>query len=154
MNRPYGTTIFCDDIRDEISGKKTYVGVYMGNMILSGGFPAVVPQFGLAVTYLEPIGREVKPVVLKVFVPGDNEEEQAVALEIDLPLDRHDIFKDRVFDPLAEYFASILHFRISPFVIPKTGYVKVRAYEGDQEFRLGSLQIRSPLDDEKLEHLV
>jgi hypothetical protein len=47
----YGHVIFCDDVRREIDGKLTLVGVYNGNLTVFGGFPAVLPKL-CVVTWL------------------------------------------------------------------------------------------------------
>jgi hypothetical protein len=141
MKSPYGTTIFCDDIRDELDGKKTYVGVYFGDMVLHGAFPAVIPKFALAITYLEPLADPVSMVNIKVFVPGDGDNGD-VAVDVDLPPDRLEEVGPEDIDPNAQYRVHLMHFRISPFVISKRGYVKVRAYVKGKEIRLGSIKIR------------
>ena len=148
MSRPYGTTIFCDDIRDEVSGKKTYVGVYFNELVISGILPVVLPTFGLAITYLEPLSDPVLPVNIKVFVPGPSDEGE-LAAEVELPIDRFDAIEKVQQDPSAHYRAHIMHFKISPFMIAHEGYVKVRAYIGDEEIRLGSLKVRIANDAEK-----
>lgn len=47
----YGHVVFCDDVRQEIDGKLTLVGVYNGNLTVFGGFPAVLPRL-CVVTWL------------------------------------------------------------------------------------------------------
>lgn len=42
-------TIFCDDIRQEVGGKLTYVGAYSGSM-LAEQFPIALPKFCIAVS--------------------------------------------------------------------------------------------------------
>jgi hypothetical protein len=148
MSEAYGTTIFCDDIRDEITGKKTYVGVYLNEMILQSPFPAVLPQFALAITYLEPLDWPILPVNIKIFIPGEISDEE-VAVDIDLPIDVNQVNQTSQSDPLAKFRASIMHLRISPFVIHKEGHVKVRAYRLDNEIRLGSIKVRIAKDHEK-----
>ena len=52
--RPYGITLFCDDIRSEQGGGQlTLVGSYIGGMVIKG-FPATLPKFGFFVTFVEP----------------------------------------------------------------------------------------------------
>lgn len=148
MTGPYGTTVFCDDIRDEVSGKKTYVGVYFNEMVLPGPCPYLIPQFALAITYLEPLSDPVEPVTLRVFVPGENNDSE-VAADIVLPVDRVDTLDEGNKDPLNEYRAHIFHFKISPFLIAREGHVKVRAYIGEREIRLGSLKLRVATDQER-----
>jgi hypothetical protein len=149
MSKPYGTTIFCDDIRDETTGKKTYVGVYPQDMVVSGPFPALIPQFALAVTYLEPLSMEISPVTIKIFVPSEDGKGQ-LAAEIDLPLSRESEQYNKDHDPLAQFRATLMAFKISPLVVVKEGYIKVRAYFGEEEIRLGSMRIRLPHDREKV----
>ena len=48
MNRNI-QTIFCDDIRHEIEGKISYIGVYNGTLFLPE-FPATLPKLCLSVT--------------------------------------------------------------------------------------------------------
>lgn len=142
MKEPYGITIFCDDIRDEVSNKKTLVGVYSGELILAGELPALIPTFGLSIKYLEPLLMPVEPVNIKVFVPSENEEAD-VLIDVDLPSDRLQHPSESKGDPLAEYRAHLLYLRISPLVIKSIGHMKVRAYLGERqrEIRLGSLRI-------------
>ena len=46
MNRQVFTT-FCDDIRQEIGGKLSYMGVYSSDLYV-GGFPITLPKFCVA----------------------------------------------------------------------------------------------------------
>jgi hypothetical protein len=149
MIGPYGTTVFCDDVRDEISGKKTYVGVYFNEMLIPSPFPALIPQFALAITYLEPLSDPVEQVSLKVFVPGESSDSE-LAADVVLPVDRVNSIDEKSKDPHAEYRAHIFHFKISPFFIAQEGYVKVRAFIGDREIRLGSLKVRAATDEERI----
>jgi hypothetical protein len=150
MKEPYGITIFCDDIRDEVSNKKTLVGVYNGELVI-GSLPAVVPTFGLAVTYLEPLEMPVKPVSIKVFVPN-KEGKGEVVLDVELPPDREERPTDAAPDPLAEFRAHLLYFRLSPLILQGEGHIKVRAYFDDTEIRLGSLRVRKPTELEIKEY--
>lgn len=50
MNRNI-QTIFCDDIRHEIEGKISYIGVYNGTLFLPE-FPAKLPKLCLSITAL------------------------------------------------------------------------------------------------------
>jgi hypothetical protein len=54
MKEPYGVTIFCDDVRDELFNKKTLIGVYTGELLIGGEFPALLPTFGM-MTILSPL---------------------------------------------------------------------------------------------------
>jgi hypothetical protein len=51
----YGHVVFCDDVRQEIDGKLTLVGVYNGNLTVFGEFPAVLPKLCLVVWLNSPM---------------------------------------------------------------------------------------------------
>lgn len=149
MTGEYGTTIFCEDIRDEVGGKKTYVGVFGTEIILKSALPAIIPQFALAVTFLEPILSASGPLSIKIYLPSSDGDE--VVMDIDLPVERNAAKNDPDFDPTAEYVGAILSFKISPLVISNEGYIRVRAYKGDREIRLGSLKVKVATDDSNQE---
>lgn len=140
MSGEYGTTIFCEDIRDEIGGKKTYVGVFGTDLIIKGALPAIIPQFALAITLLEPIPSATGPLNLKIYLPGAAGDE--VAMDIDLPVERSTAKSDQDIDPTAEFVGALLSFKISPLVITNEGYIRVRAYKEGREIRLGSLKVK------------
>lgn len=148
MTGEYGTTVFCDDIRDEVTGKKTYVGVYGTEMVLNGTLPFVIPQFALAVTLLEPIQSASGPLNIKILMPGESGE-QAV-IDVELPVDRHANLNIQEVDPTAEYSGALMAFRISPLLIVAEGHIRVRAYKEGREIKLGALRIRlaSPSEDD------
>ncbi len=140
MSGEYGTTIFCEDIRDEVGGKKTYVGVFGAEMVVGAPLPAMIPQFAFAVTLLEPITSANGPLNFKIFLPGDNGDE--VVLDIEAPIERHDVAKSTEIDPAAEFVCTLMAFKISPLVISNEGYIRVRAYKEGREIRLGSIKVR------------
>jgi hypothetical protein len=141
MSRDYGITIFCDDIREELNNKKTLVGAYADDLLVTSGFPIVLPVLGLLVTLLEPIGSTDGPLNLKVYVPGERDDE--VVIDLDLPENRASLGDSLLPDPSAEYLSSIISLRLSPLLIRKEGRIKVRAYKRDHEIRLGTLLVTS-----------
>ncbi|TVR07385.1 MAG: hypothetical protein EA385_13010 [Salinarimonadaceae bacterium] len=44
MHEPFGVSLFCDDIREEKFGKRTYVGVHNRILKITGGKPATLPR--------------------------------------------------------------------------------------------------------------
>ncbi|MFM9862463.1 MAG: DUF6941 family protein [Micropepsaceae bacterium] len=68
---PYGTTIFCDDIREEVGGKHTFVGCYPGFLVVPR-FPVALPKLCLAITYLEPIHFTHEKITVRVYAPADD----------------------------------------------------------------------------------
>lgn len=147
MKKPYGLTVFCDDIRTESHGKRMYLGVYNSELLVGQDFPLVLPTFGFAITYLEPIESPVEPVKIKIFAPGENGEDEVLA-DIDLPDDRPARPESQLPDAQAEFRAAIIPVKMGPLALGSSGYLKVRAYRGSEEVRLGSLRVRQMTEDE------
>ena len=139
---PFGYTIFCDDIRHEISGKTTFVGIYAGEMILHVPLPAIYPKLCLAIHYTERPGESTEPVRIEVSLPGDEIDKPAIVA--DLPIDQ---MRNRPppSDPGADdpRLGVQFHMGLTPLQILKEGRIKVRAIRGEDVIRLGSLLIRS-----------
>jgi hypothetical protein len=133
-NTPSGYTIFCDDVRQESNGKLIYIGVYEVKMILEQ-IPATLPSFCVVVKYIERHGESDLPVVLKVFLPGYEEPMQS---ELPLKEIRAAELPEAMEDPL---LTTSVHIKIAPFVIGVEGMIKVRAYRGEDEIRLGTLHV-------------
>lgn len=147
MKEPFGYTIFCDDIRDEIFNKKTFVGVYQNELVIPGPFPFLLPTFGFSISYIEPMGWPAEQVQLKVTCPGQDDEQ--VVIDADIPTGGSASEHSSLEEISDKFRAHIMNFKISPLVIFKEGPLKVRAYAGGREIRLGSLNVRIVDDGER-----
>lgn len=138
---PFGYTIFCDDVRQEINGKLIYIGIYQADMVVYGTAPTAVPMLCAVVTYRERPGESDDPVTVKLFGPGN---ENAIA-EVNLQLDqlRHTPPPEPPADENNpdRMISVMVPIKMQPAVIPKEGLFKVRAYRGADEFRLGTLRV-------------
>ncbi len=65
MNR-HVLTIFCDDIRHEVGGKLSYIGVYSGQMFVPS-FPITLPKLCLALSVITPIEMPFRKLAMRVF---------------------------------------------------------------------------------------
>lgn len=64
--------IYCDDIRQEIGQKHSYMGVYSGDMVIPN-FPAVLPKLCIAVTVVTPIDDPIETLQINIFQDGIDE---------------------------------------------------------------------------------
>lgn len=138
---PSGYTLFCDDIRREFNGKLTLVGTYTGMMFIVGEAPVILPRLSLLVTYQEEPGESDAAVEVRVFSPGDDDEAPCFKQIIREAGTRPDGGESR---PLAgskqlQIVRSVIE--IAPFVVQQEGHVRVRAYRGADEIRLGTMMI-------------
>jgi hypothetical protein len=142
---PNGSAIFCDDVRQEMNGKQILIGIYTTEMIIHPSFPAALPTFAVVVRYTERRSENYLPVTFKIFVPG--QDDAAFEAEVSKEqLEAVPYSEDKEPDPqvLIGFAAQFRN-----FVIPEPGYIKVRAYRGDDEIKIGSMRIRlsdHPLD--------
>jgi hypothetical protein len=137
----FGHTIFCDDIRNEVDGKVTFVGVYSGTMIFGTPFPVQLPKFGIAVTLILAPDEDAN-YSFHVYLPGDEEGFPSIkfdsafgAEEKNLPLPELIGDDPRLAVKLSGVFA--------PLVISGEGFIEVRAINGEEYLRVGRLKVNS-----------
>jgi len=65
MNR-HIQTIFCDDIRHELGGKLSYIGVYSGHLFVPA-FPVTLPKLCLALSVITPASQPFRKLELRIF---------------------------------------------------------------------------------------
>ena len=139
---PRGFSVFCDDIREETNNKASYIGVYTGVLLTYAPFPLTLPKFCIAVTYMQSPDDEMRPVKLKLLMDREGQE-SVVVLEGDIQAEAFDQLgpPDPLFsDPVRAAHMNIV---LSPFTIEQECSLKVRAYYGDEEIKLGALVVRS-----------
>ncbi|HEN47124.1 MAG TPA: hypothetical protein ENI75_02030 [Mizugakiibacter sp.] len=65
MNRQV-QTIFCDDIRQEVSGKTSYIGVYSDKMMVSQ-LPAFLPRLCVSVSAITPVNTPFRELAVHIL---------------------------------------------------------------------------------------
>lgn len=138
---PSGFVIFCDDIRHEINGKATYVGVYSGQLIIGGDLPITLPQLHAAITFrVAPPSEIIKPII-RMNITGQDEALFEWKAEIAPVVNQQDnIVSSENSDSITIMQMGITA-GLQSLVIRESCEIRVRAYIGDDEYRLGALQI-------------
>jgi hypothetical protein len=140
---PHGFCIFCEDIRQEINGKQTYVGVIVGNDLhVFGVLPAVIGKFSINVAYRQRYTDGREPVAIEVHMPGDDEDKPTARIDVSLedlaaklpppPTDIDDPF-----------MGAAMGFEFNPLEIKQEGRIVVSAVKAGKRYRLGGLRIQS-----------
>src|SRR5690349_16465929 len=81
---PHGNSIFCDDIRNEVGGKTSFMGVYNGALFPAAPFPNAI-RLAFFVTYREPVAYESDKIKLVItFAPDDGELIELLEAELDV----------------------------------------------------------------------
>lgn len=153
----YGYTTFCDDIREEVGGKHSFIGSYAGLMIIHVPFPVALPTFALAVTIMQKRKVFDPNLRLWVFLPGDSESEPSIQGKFTEVLQGkvvdaassqletlHPATQDSAILPEDRYVALSAHMRFSQLILKEPGAVKARAVIGDNIYRLGVLLVSPP----------
>lgn len=137
---PYGYTIFCDDVRLEASGKSIYIGIYRDSLILNTQLPSVLPKFCLVIHYFERPNESKEPVTVHVYLPDDQVGSPTHTAELPIQDARQNPLEPET--PDADPIIGVIsHLMFSPLALKSEGRIRVRAYRGDFEIRLGTLGV-------------
>jgi hypothetical protein len=140
---PYGYALFCDDIRREVGNKASLLGIYSGIAIFEADFPITIPRLCIAVYWLQDRDDERRPTKIKVFSSDEGKDE--LVIEGDIPIEAFD--QAPMVTPDANILHAVIHIALAPFVVEKPSTLKVRAFYGDEEYKLGRLRmVKAPID--------
>ena len=128
----YGITVFCDDIREEVGGKSSYIGIYKGVMYVQADFPLTLPKLGMGVILNQKLNAFASNIKLRIILP-DNETMELAAPSMDAQRSQ--------LEPDAELHQLYLKVIVSPLILKGEGSIKVRAICDGEEVRLGALRI-------------
>lgn len=145
----WGATLFCDDIRYEVGGKTTIIGIYQSDMLfpLETAFPITISRLSMLVRYYEFKGEMNGDVTFKIFLPAQEE-----------PVVFSYISRDQINAAPAPYapdgdsesvFNVVMPIILSPFTLHGEGPIKIRAFCGDRLVRLGRLVVRKMTEAEQ-----
>lgn len=138
MPEPYGYTIFCDDIRDEIGGKTSLMGRYVGSMNIGAAAPPpgetlAFAKFAAATQIVAPKEYEVAHARIALTLDQKGQPPQLLAeVNIDPP-DLADTEMD------LKMFG--VNFIVAPLLLPGNCLLRVRGYLDGREVKAGSLQV-------------
>ena len=133
IEHPFGVTIFSDDVRQEVSGKISIIGVYQNRLIIEGKPPQVLPKLAFSFFFVIPAAIDFKQGAIRVFSEASGQRE---------------IVLDETFSPPSkEEMGSATFFRIvwstivSPFMVIHPLKLRARALLDDVEIPAGVLEI-------------
>ena len=142
----FGYSIFCDDIRNEIGGKLSFVGCYNAIMFVSAQFPLTLPKFCIHMHILSSADRPFRSIIARCYIP--DEEDPVVEDTIQTPdtVAQVSLLADierNIKEP--RYIAASASLILAPLRIQAPGLIRARALidGGPEETKLGSLRIES-----------
>jgi hypothetical protein len=144
-DEPFGYSVFCEDIRQEMGNKPSFMGVMIG-VIFANEFPIVLPRFSVAMTFFEPRSWALKrdwPVPLSISFPGIGEE---ISGEIGVPSKDAIESNSRTTLPddpdIPRGVIFFVGLQMAPITISEPGRIKVRArYADGHIIKMGALRV-------------
>ncbi|MEJ5207462.1 hypothetical protein [Denitratimonas sp. CY0512] len=139
--KPYAYAIYCDDIRQEISGKVTLVGTYTGSLLVRS-FPVTLPKLCLALNVVTPVEGSFGDLKIRI-----THNEVVIAEGGMTAPDLHAAFAatrncgdDNPSNDGRQLLAGF-HFIFSPIRLEEPGRIRVHVEAGGEEFKANALRI-------------
>jgi hypothetical protein len=140
---PFGATIFCDDIREELYGKVSLIGIYSIAFASHAKFPISLPKFGFYITAcFSNDDLPISDVTLQIYLPQDQKDKPSFTKKLEWQMTAEERFDpDPILfpDPLGvvQYNTFVL---LGPVVIKQNGFFRVRLLHKDKEIKIGALE--------------
>ena len=147
-NKAWGFTLFGDDVRVEVGGKISLMGLYQADMFFPNNikFPVALPRFCMLVMYYEIRGALEDDITFKVTFGTENTslvEIPVLRKDLNESIGDQTIPEDTAPEDKERIFHSRFPIALSPFSIPGVGRLRVRAHYSDGSIlKLGSIAVR------------
>jgi hypothetical protein len=142
----WGYTIFSDDLRLEHDGRRSLMGVFIGNMSIAGDFPMIIPKFAASIVVYEPLdaaNSRVDEIKLAISFPGETFETASIQGQIS-PAPKEAIENIRnapTYSSDEPLYVRIDMFFVAAVNIQEAGWIRVRGRQNGQILKLGSLRV-------------
>ena len=151
-NKAWGFSLFGDDVRFEMGGKSSLMGIYQSDMVFPNSvrFPIILSKFVIQINYFELVGTIEGDLSFRVTYGSQNTpiaemailRKDILAMAATIPPPDSSEDSERVFN-------MRLPIVLSPFNIPEMGRIRVRAHYADGRLlKLGSIAVKQIPDDE------
>jgi hypothetical protein len=141
----YGASIFCDDIRQEINAKQSFIGVYPHSVKIQGQFPATIPRLFISVILYELNElASTRDWEIPIFVlgPGNEINNPIFRGSVPVPPNHARVPPDTKLEGMNQiYMVTSFALSFEPIVINAPGFLLVRALYKDKIIKLGSLRL-------------
>lgn len=124
-------TIFCDDIRHEVSNKLSYIGVYSGNLYVKA-FPAALPKLCVAIKVVTSKDKPLDSIRLRIL--KDDKTLQEINVDegqLSASMESQNEKQKNELKNLVQTASFVLIF--SPMQLDGPCTLKVRVAVGDEE---------------------
>lgn len=141
-------TLYCDDVRQEVSGKMTFVGAYQGDLNVRRVEPTILPKLCIVVNIQTPKITPFKSLLIRVL------KDDSVLQEVALP---QSIIDEIVDSPLSEnkkYHTYGMIIELLDMPVEESCTIRVRAQSESEELASAGLRINLLDHTPPLNHMV
>jgi hypothetical protein len=147
--KSWGFSLFCDDLRAEVGGKVSLMGIYGNDMVFANDAPFTLPKFCIFVKYFEERYAFNDDILIRVYFPGDQRAAPSAAFPFARSLLATAEPPFELEEDQEQLVTLTLPLLFSPLTVNKEGFLKVRAICGGVVTNLGSLMIRKARPNEQ-----
>jgi hypothetical protein len=147
MENIFVTALYCDDIRQEVGGKNSYMGVYNSDLVVPQ-FPTTLPKLCAQVTLRFPLGVTAREVIVRISMnevqlaevtlpEGELRKALADMTNMESSLENQDV-------------AAALVLQFAPLQLQQPGVMRVLAIVDGRELKGNALTIRLPTEKDQV----
>lgn len=144
MSGRFGYSIFCDDIRNEVGGKLSFIGCYNAVMFVTDVFPFTLPKFCIHLHVVTPAHEPFKLIVARCYAPGHREPIASERIEPPAQAEQSRLVEEIGHVPaVPKFIVAAASLVFAPLKIDEPGLISVRALVDDaaDELKIGSLRV-------------
>jgi hypothetical protein len=134
----YLDVIYCDDIRNEVGNKFSYIGIYTRELNIPS-VPLLLPKLCIVVKVVSDINDPIESVVVRVVITKDHEETELIStgtLIMPHSTELHERDND------STCVLTQMQFVLSPFQIDEESTLRVKATTEREELLGVALRLR------------
>lgn len=133
-------TIFCEDIRQEVGNKNSFMGIYNGEMIFDE-FPSYLPKLCVISFCETEVSNLLKTLSCKVFLNENLLQEQTLPSEHLLQSQQALMGRGSEEDPILKITFGV-NFQFLGMQFEKPSIIKVIIYADEEEIVAGKLRVK------------
>src|SRR5262249_34908188 len=124
----FGYSIFCDDIRNEVGGKLSFIGCYNAVMFVQSQFPLLLPKFCVHFHIVSPSARPYRSIIARCYAPETPDPILEEAIELPEAQEQAELVANLEANPLApRRIVASASLIFAPLEIRDPGLFRVRA---------------------------
>ena len=138
---PYAHGLFCEDVREEVGGTATYVGVLSGGIIAEGGLPSALPKLAIVLWVAVSPTDPSLPISFEIALPGG---------AIIKPGEERFPEGSHLVDPDATKLVAQIVLKLNNVILAEAGRIRVTVTLRGHRHVACSLRVVGPTDPAKV----